>query len=228
MNRERQVIARHLQELLKLVEDPEFNLENIRPWIEPYRWRRRYFDEIHERLGQLESRIESMWPGRCALAEGRCGEAVMQLIIGVEGRLREERKHISSWLVGCENLTIVDPYFFSFGGPNKVFRTRDKYLEALFDLLPKSLTRVEVFHLPGPNRKIYDSFRDHCQRRHIQFKNWETTQVHDRVLIKSETEAKAVGTSFGGYGNKIAFVLDLPKPDLDVFRRELFRIKKSV
>jgi len=228
MSRERQVIASHLQELLKLVEDPESDIEEIRLWTDAYWWRRGHFDEIHEHLRQLERQIESIRPTRCALGEGEQGEAVIHLITGIEGRLKEERKHISSWLVGAENLTVVDPYFFSFGGPNKVFRTQAAYLDALFDLLPKSLKTLEVFHLPGPNRKIYDSFRDHCHRRQIHMKNWETTEVHDRVLIKSESEAKALGTSFGGYGNKIAFVLDLPQADLESFRRELVRIKQPV
>ncbi len=225
MNNERELLARHLRELLALVEDNESNLSDIRHWIPYWWWDYPTDDEIASSLRRIERRLESLEPQRCALAEGDRADQLVHLVTGLEGRRREERKHIASWLSGTSQLTVVDPYFFSFSGPNKVYKTQAQYIEAIIELLPKMLKSIEVFHLPGPNRVIFSSFQKHCHKKNIALRNWATTEVHDRVLIKSETEARAIGTSFGGLGNKIAFVLDLPQEDLDVFRRELHRIK---
>lgn len=225
MNNERELLARHLRELLALVEDNESDLSHIRHWIRYWWWDHPTGDEIASRLRHIERRLESLEPQRCVLAEGNRADRVMHLVTGLEGRQCEERKHITSWLSGASQLTVVDPYFFSFSGPNKVYRTQAQYVEAIVELLPKTLESIEVFHLPGPNRAIFSSFQKHCYKKSIVLRNWATTEVHDRVLIKSETEARVLGTSFGGLGNKIAFVLDLPQEDLEVFRRELHRIK---
>ncbi|MDK9726146.1 MAG: hypothetical protein OEL88_14845 [Sterolibacteriaceae bacterium MAG5] len=227
MNSERELLARHLRELLELVENQESDLSQIRHWIRYWWWDHPTGDEIASRLRRIERRLESLEPQRCALAEGDRADRVMHLVTGLEGRHREERKHITSWLSGASQLTVVDPYFFSFSGSNKVYRTQAQYVEAIIELLPKTLESIEVFHLPGPNRAIISAFEKHCRKKNISLRNWETTEVHDRVFIKSETEARVHGTSFGGLGNKIAFVLDLPLEDLGVFRRELHRIKSG-
>lgn len=227
MNNERELLARHLRELLGLVENKESDLSQIRHWIRYWRWDHPTGDEIAHRLRRIERLLESLEPQRCALAEGDRADRKIHLITGLEGRYHEEKKTITSWLSGTSQLTVVDPYFFSFGGPNKIYRTQEKYVESIINLLPKKLKHIEVFHLPGPNRKIYSEFQEHCRKDKIFFFNKETTEVHDRVLIKSETEAKVLGTSFSGLGNKIAFVLDLPLEDLKAFRSELHRIKSG-
>jgi len=225
MNSERELLTRYLRELLEVVENPESDLSQIRPGIRYWWWEHITGEEIASRLSRIERRLESLEPLRCAFAEGDRADRVMHLVTGLEGRHREERKHITSWLTGTSLLTVVDPYFFSFSGPNKVFRTQAQYVESIIELLPKTLELIEVFHLPGPNRVIMHSFQKHCRRKNISLRNWETAEVHDRVLIKNKAEAKALGTSFNGLGNKIAFVLDLPQEDLRLFRCELHRIK---
>lgn len=226
MNNERELIARHLRELLELVDNQEFDLAQIRNWTGYWWLDHPTVDEIASRLRHIERRLGSLEPKRCALAEGNRADHVIRFITGLEGRYREERKHITSWLSGTSQLTVVDPYFFSFSGPNKVYRTQAQYVEGIIELLPKTLESIEVFHLPGPNKAIKSAFEKHCHRKNISLRNWGTTEVHDRVFIKNGTEARALGTSFGGFGNKIAFVLDLPLEDLRVFRRELHRIKR--
>jgi hypothetical protein len=225
MNNERELLARHLRELLNLVEDSESDLSHIGHWIRYWWWDHPSGDEISSRLRRIERRLESLGPQRCAFAEGNRADQVMHFVTGLEGRQKEERKHLTSWLSGANELVVVDPYFFSFSGQNKVYRTQAQYVKAIIELLPKALESIEVFHLPGPNRKIFSAFQTHCQKKGIALRNWATCEVHDRVFIKSKTEARAIGTSFGGLGNKIAFVLDLPQEDLELFRRELHRIK---
>jgi hypothetical protein len=227
MNSERELFARHLRELLQLVENQESDLSQIRHWIRYWRWDRPTRDEIASRLLLIERRLESLKPQRCALAEGDCANRVIRFVTGLEGRQSEERKHITKWLSGASQLTVVDPYFFSFSRPNKVYRTRAQYVEAMIALFPNTLKSIEVFHQPGPNREIISAFKKHCCTKSITLRTWITNEVHDRVWIKSNEEAIALGTSFGGLGNKIAFILDLPPEDLGVFRRELHRIKSA-
>ncbi|BEV07792.1 hypothetical protein [Methylophilus sp. DW102] len=225
MNNERELLTRHLKELLEFVENKDSDLSQVRHWIRYWWWDHPTGDEIASRLRRIERRLESIEPQRCALAEGDRADRVMHLVTGIEGKNREERKHITSWLSGTSHLTVVDPYFFSFSGSNKIYRTQTQYVESIIELLPRTLESIEVFHLPGPNRAIFSNIEKHCRKKNISLRNWATTEVHDRVLIKNKTEARALGTSFGGLGNKIAFVLDLPQEDLEIFWRELNRIK---
>tara|TARA_R110002049_G_scaffold275802_3_gene453945 strand:- start:209 stop:892 length:684 start_codon:yes stop_codon:yes gene_type:complete len=225
---ERELLARHLREILEVVEDPESDLSQLRPWLRYWWWSVPTGEEVSARLSRIERKLSSIENKRCAFGEGDEANNVMYLITGLANRRNEERRHITSWLAGSGRLTVVDPYFFSFSGPNKVFRTQSQYVEWLLDFIPKQTERLEVFHLPGPNRRIYSSVAAHCHKKHIELKTWETTEIHDRVLIKNDEEAKAVGTSFGGFGNKIAFVLDVPSEDLEVFRRELHRIRTQI
>jgi len=227
MQHERELLAKHLRGLLALAENPDSDLSELRYLFGPLHHDLYNQHRILDRLSRVEKLLERGSGVRCEFAEGSrsSGPAVMRYITGLVGREREERKHITAWLSGAQKMTIVDPYFFSFGGPNRIFRTQSQYIDSLTDLLPKSLTELDVFHLPGPNRQIYSAFEKACHKRNTTLKHWETTEVHDRVVIRSETEAKALGTSFGGLSNKIAFVLDLPPEDLLAFRNQLHRIK---
>jgi hypothetical protein len=227
MATERELLIRHLRELLEVVENPESDLSQLRPWLR-YWWWAPTGEEVSARLSRIERHLSSLETRRCAFSERENADRMMYLITGMANRRNEERRHITSWLAGTSRLTIVDPYFFSFSGPNKVFRTQAQYVEWLVDFIPKHTEQIEVFHLPAPNRRIYSAVAAHCKKKNIAMKTWETTEIHDRVLIKNDEEAKAIGTSFGGLGNKIAFVLDVPDEDLGVFRRELHRIKTEV
>jgi hypothetical protein len=228
MDREIEMFRRHLREMLALLEDPECNTESLRELKRYWLWHNDYDHEIHHRLNRIERHLEEIGTRRCALSEERGGSGIMKLITGMEDRLSEERRYLTSWLKGSAEMTIVDPYFFSFGGPNKVFRTLANYtnwLEA--ELIPNSVKKLTIYHLPGPNGKIVSSFKEFCKRKNIQLANYPTNEIHDRVIIKNGNSGRALGTSFGGFGNKIAFMLDLPEEDLHDFKKELHRISMS-
>jgi|SRR5690554_1582356 len=225
MDREKELLKRHLRQMLELLEDPEFSPASLRAWQNLWWWEDHYSHDISRRLARIEKRLEDGNIGRCALSEERNGAGVMRLITGMEDRLSEERKYLTSWLKGCEDITIVDPYFFSFGGPNKVFRTLGNYTNWLEnELIPSSAQQLTIFHLPGPNGKVINSFKGFCKRKNIKLAHHSTNEIHDRVIIKNGEVGRALGTSFGGFGNKIAFMLDLPDEDLHAFKRELHRI----
>ncbi|TOM09059.1 hypothetical protein CGH83_22850 [Vibrio parahaemolyticus] len=71
--------------------------------------------------------------------------------------------------------------------------------------------------------KIHKTLRS----RNIKLTYIETNEIHDRVFIRDQDEAVLVGTSLGGYGNKLAFVLDLPNEDLENFKAALEKIRQK-
>lgn len=216
MTTERELLSCYLRELLELVENPETDLSKLRPWL-------RY--EICTLLSHIERQFSTIEPQHSAFAEDSNKNSILRLLTGKKGHLNQDRKHITDWLVGAKELTVVDPYFFSFSQQNKIFHSQEKYVAWLIDLIPMGLENLEVFHLPRCNKDILDRIKDNCKRKSVALQAWETTEIHDRVLIRNGEEAKVVGTSFNGLGNKFSFVLDLPAEDLEVFRCELHRIK---
>lgn len=228
MKRERQLFARHLKEMLELVEDPESDLDELRYWFRSWPWEHPTEEAIAYRLERIEQSLGEIENRGCSLDRGGGSDTVMRFITGMQNRLQEERKYVTSWLSGCQKLTIVDPYFFSFGGPNKVFRTVANYMDWLeSELIPRSAKEIDVFHLPGPNGRVTSSFKNFCQRKAIRLRTYATNEIHDRVLIRDGEVARVLGTSFGGLGNKIAFMLDLPGHDLEDFKGALHRIVQA-
>ncbi|MBL0475243.1 hypothetical protein [Aeromonas veronii] len=130
-------------------------------------------------------------------------------------------------LHGAEKLTIADPYFFSWSGPNKIFEKEIEYTEFILQLAPQTVQDLEIFHLPGPNSRIFHKFDKMIRSRKVKPRYVETNEIHDRVFIKDDCDAVLLGTSLGGYGNKLAFILPIPGEDLAVFSRELERIKNA-
>ncbi|WP_429062944.1 hypothetical protein [Aeromonas veronii] len=130
-------------------------------------------------------------------------------------------------LHGAEKLTIADPYFFSWSGPNKIFEKEIEYTEFILQLAPQTVQDLEIFHLPGPNSRIFHKFDKMIRSRKVKPRYVETNEIHDRVFIKDDCDAVLLGTSLGGYGNKLAFILPIPGEDLAVFSRELGKVRTS-
>ncbi|TBT46506.1 hypothetical protein D5E75_24995 [Vibrio parahaemolyticus] len=227
MRRSREILIAHLNEMieaLKQEQSPDTIFELLN---EIYASRDGYRHELNMRLSGIERKLEQIANKDCKLNKQEDPSSTIHLITGLDGGLNSERKDLFSWLRGAESLVIVDPYFFSFSKENKVFRTLGNYSSWIEnELLPRSTKQVTVYHLPGPNGKIVSSFKEHCMRNGIRLSTHATIEIHDRVIIKNGESAKAIGTSFGGLGNKLAFILDLPMYDLTMFKKELHRISK--
>lgn len=134
------------------------------------------------------------------------------------------RKDLRRWLTDCTNLVICDPYFLQ---PDQRIIAEDDYfedVEAALSRLPAK-ARLTIYHLPGPSRKASKRMRDIANARNLNYATKETTLVHDRVWIRKDTkEARLIGTSFAGLGNKVCFMLDLPDVDLQAFMTELAKV----
>jgi hypothetical protein len=103
----------------------------------------------------------------------------------------------------------------------------DAYADELISRLPRGLHKLDVFHNPGPMKVIRRRVQAFADEAGIQLRNYPTEELHDRVWIRDGAQAKVVGTSFGGLGRKMAFVLDLPPADLEEFQHQLRRIRQT-
>jgi len=147
------------------------------------------------------------------------------MLTGVCGELERDRKYIRKKAHSNDWMIIADPYFLQWGGPNKAYATEKKYTEFIVDYIPKDLKRLELFVLPGSNRRIQKTFGGRIRGRGTKLSIVETTEIHDRVVIRDNNTATLVGTSFGGFGNKLSFVLEIPDDDLKRFMEQLDRIR---
>lgn len=225
MNSLRQLLIIQLKEWLSVLENDNISdnkaISNTPDLFEiRYENDRRIWEELRKLNRKLDGISEKKGRFVCQLRED---ENILHLISSLSN-YKEAVKDFSSWLVGTNSLIVTDPYFFSFN-KSEIHRTESDYTKALIKIFPNNLKEVEIFHLPGPNKRIYEKIKKHCRTKEIRFKNFSTTEIHDRVWIKNKADGKVIGTSFGGLGNKIAFILDLPEDDKDKFMQELHRIK---
>lgn len=230
MDRYRERLIAHLEEEISLLKEADFPIEKL------YRGRGFPFERDYNRLGglqqihQLSKQVGELTNRRteCALPDkSEKTEGVAQFLTGLLNKTKQERKYLDRQIHGAERLTIADPYFFSWSGPNKIFKKESKYTDFIIQLIPQSVKYLEVFHLPGPNSRIFHKFGKMIKSRNIKTRFVETNEIHDRVFIKNDSDGVLLGTSLGGYGNKLAFILPILEKDLTAFSTELERIKKA-
>ena len=202
MEHYRERLIAHLEEELRLLKETDFPIEELHR-------RRSYFSErdsyrlreLQEQIHQLSRQVHELSDRRtvCALSdksEERRG--VLQLLTGLPNRAKQERKYLYRQLHGAEKLTIADPYFFSWSGPNKIFDKESKYTDFILQLIPQTVQHLEIFHLPGPNSRIFHKFDKMIKSRKIKFRHIETNEIHDRVFIRNNSDAVLLGTSLEG------------------------------
>lgn len=231
MDRYRERLIAHLEEEIALLKEADFPIEKLYRRRD-YFFEREYYSvrELQDQIHQLSKQVGELSNRRteCALSDkSENHDGVMQLLTGLPNRAKQERKYLDRQLHGAERLTIADPYFFSWSGPNKIFEKESKYTDFILQLIPQSVKYLEVFHLPGPNSRITHKFEKMIRSRKIKARYIETNEIHDRVFIRNDCDAVLLGTSLGGYGNKLAFILPIPEEDLAVFSTELERIRNA-
>jgi hypothetical protein len=217
-----------LQYDLRLLQDENIPLEKIdldfwlgrRPY-EVHRHLRRVEDEIRALRDELRERSEA--PVRCAYSDDQGTH--IRFISGLPGHGEADKKFIKKKSHSNEWMIIADPYFLQWDGPNKAFATEKLYTEFIVDFIPLKLKKLELFILPCPNKRIFKKFNDRIRSRGTNVSYRETTEIHDRVIVRDNNTGTLMGTSFGGYSNKLSFVLDIPPRDLETFMGELDRIR---
>lgn len=224
----RESLIGELERVLAALREDRMNPDEVRRWL--YHPMNGF--EFHLHLMEVEDQIRSLRdevlrgrdkPVRCAYTEDR-GQ-VIHMLTGVSGEVERDHKYLKKKSHSNEWLIITDPYFLQWDGPNKVFSSEKQYTEYIVDYIPRDLKKLELFILPGPNKRIFKKFNDRIRGRGTHVSYWETTEIHDRTIIRDNMTGTMMGTSFGGIGNKLAFVLDIPEEDLNIFMQQLDRIR---
>jgi len=229
MDRYREKIIALIKEELRILEETDYPLHNVyiyRHW--PYPIFLEEIKRLQKQIDGLSEQVHNLSNKQfvCPLSqESNQRSIVLKLLTGLPDRIKSERKYLEKQISAAKKLIIVDPYFFSRGGPNRIFDKESKYTDFIINLIPKSVSDLEIFHLPHPNTRIKYKFHKMIRSRQIKVHYLETNEIHDRVFIIDDEQAVLVGTSLGGYGNKLAFVLSIPKEDLENFTKELERIR---
>lgn len=130
------------------------------------------------------------------------------------------RKKLRLRLQNAESLTVCDPYLFA--KPKK--ERAEDYLDNLLSVLPlRTLRYLTIVHDRAKEHTPLVRAFEKKLPRNINLLLRPNSDIHDRVWIVDKNKAFVIGTSFGGLGKRLAFLLDLPYEDLVRFKRYLFR-----
>jgi hypothetical protein len=148
----------------------------------------------------------------------------IQLIVG-RGRdeARTTFRYVQRWLKGATRVTFCDPYFLQWRA-SEFFPAESDYVDALISLIPSTARHVDIF-CNGLKLSVRKAFYLKAKEgRRVRIFN--TQDVHDRFVVRDD-EVKVIGTSFGGFGNKIFAVLDLSPDDAEIVKRDFDRIRAA-
>jgi hypothetical protein len=185
-------------------------------------------DNTAEVLDEVRKLRHACQGARCRFAEGE-GDGLLRMLTG-GGDRQAPLKDLRAWLKGATEVTVADPYFFH--GDTTGWNTRsrkskkqaaERYAADVNKVLG-SVKRVTVYHLPDPPKTMVTALKRLAWRGR-KVHAIATTEIHDRVWIRDDSDARLIGTSFGSIGKKIAFMLELPSDDRISFVSELRRIR---
>lgn len=184
---------------------------------------------LEERLQTIERKIdilsESTSMARCRLGEEE--KQAFKLVVADFASAERAKTHLRDSLLGCDDLIICDPYIYQ-GEGNKDDPNDNAYCKALLSILPDTLSKMAIYYSPKKTKKhIVEKIDQYAKSEDIQLAKYATPDIHDRVWIKNQSRGWVVGTSFNGLGKKLAFLLELPREDLDAYLFELKRVRKS-
>lgn len=129
---------------------------------------------------------------------------------------------IMNRMAKAQALTICDPYFF-----NHSYQNEENYIEDIISILPSEhLQNLIIFCRRPRSSTIIRKFKKRIPSN-VQCQVYEVNDIHDRVWIKDSNKGLVVGTSFGGIGKKVTFILNLPKKDLIDFMEMLEKIRSE-
>ena len=127
---------------------------------------------------------------------------------------------LKDFALGARNLIIIDPYILCPPAPpddrTSQEETATNYAEVLAVVAGVAeLERLHLIYLEG-NRYTRPAFVHACDREGCRLTMKRSEKIHDRIWIKDYAKALAAGTSLNSTnGQKLAFVLPLPKSDLE-------------
>lgn len=178
-----------------------------------------YEDYLIDKLAELKGLINQN-KFQCRLSK----EEAMEFMIAPSSKGNNQSKtqirksglkEIRDFTKGAEELIIIDPYIFA-GGNKK----SNEYLEEFKKssrIDNPGLSKIHIIYSSSHGRitkSIKSGIKKLASNNSCKISNYDTDKFHDRIWIKNRSEAIIVGTSFGGVGNRLCFILELPHYDL--------------
>lgn len=106
-----------------------------------------------------------------------------------------------------------------------LYRTEAVYVDHICSLVPITAREVKIFGT-GFTTSIKNAVLNILKEGRL-IKFIDTTRIHDRMVLRDGSEALWIGTSFGGFGNKIFAINALLPDDVKVLRRVLYDIERN-
>lgn len=121
------------------------------------------------------------------------------------------KQPLKELLNGAKTLLINDPYFFSV--PLNI--NEEDYIKELLEILPlTTIEKITIIHQKTKHNSYAINIFESSIPKNIAIFRVIDDSIHDRVWLIDDTKAYLVGTSIGGIGNKLAFILPLPEEDI--------------
>jgi hypothetical protein len=165
-------------------------------------------ESIHREPPEREDACESYF----ASSQWRA-RSYSQLIVAGGEEAKQAIRDLTRWLKDAQVVAICDPYIFHFEPPKKklrepIFRSEDDYVDFIAGLVPATTRHVKLCGA-GYTKKIKSALKRKLKEgRTLDI--FDTFHIHDRYVIKNYSEGRMLGTSFGGFHNKIFTMLPLP------------------
>lgn len=135
---------------------------------------------------------------------------------GSDQTRQEALRRLRQFSNGAANLTVVDPYLFGD-------RTLDPngYVDELIRATGVGSPELKRLHVVfdssrGNNKYLRRQLTEKAISAGTTFSEKDTNLFHDRIWLADRQRAVLVGTSFGGLGNRLCFIVDLPELDVKV------------
>lgn len=151
-------------------------------------------------------------------------EALSGTVVAEMASPQEKRRgltHLRDFTRDAIHLTVIDPYIYGGKTRESMRHVEDFTLSASIGKNDSLKSIHVVYDHDKKTTKIRSEIKKCVKDSGIAFTDKSTSAIHDRIWIKDNTEAIVTGTSLGGIGNKLSFILDLPDDDLKDLKKFL-------
>lgn len=143
-------------------------------------------------------------------------------MLTLPGQRASGLREIRDFTAGTGSLIIVDPYIFSGRSEDaeKIAADFKKTVRAA----GKHLDRIHFVYDEDPSKTttaIRSSIKKMLKEESVNVTEAKSDILHDRIWISDRNKAIVVGSSLNGIGGQLAFILPLPKEDLNALLKYL-------
>jgi len=215
LRQQRSLINRLLKSLKNSGEEVSINDLREIFW---YRLQPIYDNYLIEKLNEINERLNNK-SFQCRYSEE--SEGMIKMLIAPKQGQEDSReirntglKEIRDFTKDSKSLIIIDPYIF--GGESDLAPSYIEEFKRCSRINNKTLNKIHIVYSSkhGNTAAIKNGIKKLGSENNCTLTNYDSDKIHDRIWIKDKAEAIVVGTSFGGIGNRLCFILELPKYDL--------------